>query len=357
MGEMARPRDTFILGRGDYRNRGEKVTPGVPALFPPLPKDVPANRLALAEWLFTPQHPLTARVAVNRLWQMNFGIGLVKTSEDFGSQGDQPIYRDLLDWMACEFRESWDVKAMMRTIVTSATYRQASRVSAELQEKDPENRLLARGPRFRLPAEMVRDNALAVSGLLEKRIGGASVFPYQPPGLWEELSRGETFTAQEYHESEGTDLYRRSMYTFWKRTVPPAALSTFDAPDREKCTSRRLITNTPLQALVLLNDPTYVEAARVLAQRAMAEAGAEPQARVRFLFRQATGRRPMPAETQLLLELERSRLEHYRKAAAEADKLIAIGASKPAKAAAPELAAWTVVASTILNLDETITRE
>ena len=294
---------------------------------------------------------------MNRYWQQYFGIGLVKTAEDFGSQGDAPVQRDLLDWLAVEFQKGWDVKAMQRLIVTSATYRQASAVSAELLERDPENRLLAHGPRFRLPAEMVRDNALAASRLLNREIGGQSVYPYQPPGLWEELSRGETFTAQEYHESEGRDLYRRSMYTFWKRTVPPAALTTFDAPDREKCTSRRLITNTPLQALVLLNDPTYVEASRVLAQRAMVEAGAEPQARVRFLFREATGRRLSPAELRVLLDLAQRRLEHYKKQPDLAAKLIAIGASKPANMEAAELAAWTMVASTIFNLDETITKE
>jgi hypothetical protein len=357
MAEMARPRDTFVLARGDYRNHGEKVTPAVPALLPPLPKDAPANRLGLAKWLFSPEHPLTARVAVNRYWQLYFGIGLVKTAEDFGSQGDVPVYRDLLDWLACEFRKTWDVKAMQRLIVTSATYRQASRVSAALLERDPENRLLARGPRFRLPAESVRDSALAVSGLLNRAIGGPSVFPYQPAGLWEELSRGETFTAQEYHESAGADLYRRSMYTFWKRTVPPAQLTTFDAPDREKCTSRRLITNTPLQALVLLNDPTYVEAARVLAQRAMREAGSDPRARAGWMFREVTGRRPTATETGTLVELGQRRLEHYRKDVAAAVKLISVGASPPAKLDASELAAWTMVASTILNLDETITKE
>src|SRR4051812_30703372 len=200
---------------------------------------------------------------------------------------------------------------MQRLIVTSATYRQASAVTPELLEKDPENRLLARGPRFRLPAEMIRDNALAASRLLSRTIGGPSVFPSQPAGLWEELSRGETFTAQEYHESQGRDLYRRSMYTFWKRTVPPAALATFDAPDREKCTSRRLTTNTPLQALVLLNDPTYLEAARVLAERAMQQAGSDPQARLRFVFREVTARRPTRAETALLLDLLQRRRDHY----------------------------------------------
>jgi hypothetical protein len=357
MAEMAKPRDTFILARGDYRNQTEKITAGVPALLPPLPKDAPVNRLGLAEWLFSPQHPLTARVAVNRYWQLYFGIGLVKTAEDFGSQGDAPVQRDLLDWLATEFQTHWDIKAMQRLIVTSATYRQSSQVAADLLEKDPENRLLARGPRFRLAAEMVRDNALTASRLLDKKIGGPSVFPYQPPGLWEELSRGETFTAQEYHESQGPDLYRRSMYTFWKRTVPPAALTTFDAPDREKCTSRRLITNTPLQALVLLNDPTYVEAARVLAQRTILEAGSDAQARVRWLFREATGRRPTQAEARVLLDLMQHRLDHYKQQPAEAAKLIVIGASKPGNVEATELAAWTMVASTILNLDETITKE
>jgi hypothetical protein len=356
MQEMAKPRETFILARGDYRNHGEKVTPGVPSLFPPMPKDAPPNRLGMAEWLFGPQHPLTARVAVNRYWQLYFGIGLVKTTEDFGSQGDVPAQRDLLDWLATEFQQHWDVKAMQRLIVTSATYRQSSQVTPETLEKDPENRLLSHGPRFRLPAEMVRDNALAASGLLNKSIGGPSVFPYQPAGLWEELSRGETFTAQEYHQSQGPDLYRRSMYTFWKRTVPPASLSTFDAPDREKCTSRRLVTNTPLQALVLLNDPTYVEAARVLAQRALVETR-DPQTRVRILFREATSRRPALAELRVLADLAARRLEHYKTNPQLAAKLIATGASKPGKAEPAELAAWTTVASTILNLDETITKQ
>ena len=309
------------------------------------------------EWLFSPQHPLTARVAVNRYWQLHFGAGLVKTTEDFGSQGDAPVQRDVLDWLATEFQSNWDVKALQRLIVTSATYRQSSHTSAELLEKDPENRLLARGPRFRLPAEMVRDNALAASGLLNRTIGGPSVFPYQPPGLWEELSRGETFTAQEYHESTGPDLYRRSMYTFWKRTVPPAALTTFDAPDREKCTSRRLITNTPLQALVLLNDPTYVEAARALAQRAILEAPGDASSRARFLFREATARRATPAELRVLLDLAQRELDHYKKDPAQAAKLISIGASKAGNVEAAELAAWTTVASTIFNLDETITKE
>ena len=357
MAEMARPRDTFILARGDYRNRGEKVTAGVPSLLPPLPENAPANRLGLAEWLFSPQHPLTARVAVNRFWQQSFGIGLVKTSEDFGSQGDVPVERDLLEWLATEFQKSWDVKAIERLIVTSATYRQSSRTTAELLEEDPENRLLARGPRFRLSAEMVRDNALAAAGLLNKAIGGPSVFPYQEPGLWEELARGGNYTAQEYHQSQGADLYRRSLYTFWKRTVPPPSLSIFDAPGREKCTSRRLITNTPLQALALMNDTTYVEAARVLAGRALRESRGGATARVRWIFREATSRWPNEAETRVLAALLGRRLEQYRQHPAEAAGLIAIGASAPERVEPAELAAWTIVASTILNLDETITKE
>ena len=232
------------------------------------------NRLGLAKWIVSPGNPLTARVAVNHFWQEYFGIGIVKTSEDFGSQGEPPSNPLLLDWLATEFvRTGWNVKAMQRLIVTSATYRQSSRVTPELAERDPENRLLARGPRFRLPAELIRDNALAVSGLLDNRIGGPSVYPYQPKGLWEEMAFGEGFTGQIYTESTGKDLYRRSMYTVWKRTVPPPALVTFDAPDREKCTARRSVTNTPLQALVLLNDPTYVEASRFLAARMMTQGG------------------------------------------------------------------------------------
>ena len=357
MAEMARPRETFVLGRGDYRNPGEKVTAGVPSLLPPLPEGAPANRLSLATWLFSPEHPLTARVAVNRYWQVYFGTALVKTTEDFGAQGDAPLQRDLLDWLATEFQKTWDVKALQRLIVTSATYRQSSQVSAALLERDPENRFLARGPRFRLAAEMIRDNALAASRLLNETTGGPSVFPYQPPGLWEELSRGFIYTAQEYHQSAGPALYRRSMYTFWKRSVPPAALATFDAPDREKCTARRLITNTPLQALVLLNDPTYVEAARVLAQRAFLEGPHDAQARVRWIFREGTARRPSPAETRALLDLLQRRLDHYKQSPADAAKLIASGASTPANIEAIELAAWTTLASTILNLDETITKE
>ena len=359
MMELGKPRDSFVLARGDYRNQTEKVLPGVPAVLPPLPTGAKANRLALAQWLVDANHPLTARVAVNRYWQMYFGLGLIKTVEDFGSQGEPPVNQELLDWLATEFvRSGWDVKALQRLILTSATYRQSSKVTPALHERDPENRLLARGPRFRLQAELVRDNALAVSGLLNDAIGGPSVFPYQPPGLWEEMAFGDGFSMQAYVQSHGPDLYRRSMYTFWKRTVPPATLSTFDAPDREKCVARRAVTNTPLQALVTLNDPTYVEAARVLATRVLREGGKEVGSRIAFAFRLATARRPSLQETKVLRELLTQQLALYRGNVAAAEKLLAVGESKPdEKLERAELAAWTVVASTILNLDETITKE
>ncbi len=358
MGELPKPRDTFILARGDYRNRGEKVDPNTPAVLPPLPKDAPRNRLTLAKWLVDAGNPLTARVAVNHFWQLYFGLGIVKTSEDFGSQGDPPSNQELLDWLATEFvRTKWDVKAMQRLIVTSATYRQSSKVTPELLERDPENRLLARGPRFRLPAEMIRDNALALSGLIDPRIGGPSVSPYQPKGLWEEMAFGGDFSAQKYEQSHGADLYRRSMYTFWKRTVPYPSLNTFDAPDREKCTARRGVTNTPLQALVLLNDPTYIEASRALAERVLRQTpGAEP-ARIRYAFRLATDRDPSPHESEILDGLYKKELSHYESDRAAAQKLLAVGESKPdPKADVAQLAAWTLVSSTILNMDEAITR-
>ncbi len=393
MDEMSQPRDTFVLARGDYRNKTEKVSAAVPAVLPPLPKDTKANRLGLAKWLVDPSHPLTARVAVNRFWQLFFGLGIVKTSEDFGAQGDPPVHAELLDWMAVEFmngaevrprprgqssesttlnsadkvakpaREGagappWDVKALHKLIVTSATYRQASKVTPELREKDPENRLLARGARFRLQAELIRDNALAVSGLLNDQIGGKSVYPYQPVDLWDELAFGDGFSAQKYAPSSGPDLYRRSMYTFWKRTVPPAAMNTFDAPDREKCVARRPVTNTPLQALITMNDPTYIEAARVLAQKALQTGGVEMNSRLTFAFRQATARKPTPEELSVLRNVYIQHLASYRKDVKAAEALLSIGESKAdAKLNKAELAAWTMVVSAILNLDETITKE
>jgi len=359
MAEMKKPRETFVLGRGQYDNPKDKVTANVPAFLPPMAPGLPMNLLGLAKWIVNPGNPLTARVAVNHFWQEYFGTGIVKTSEDFGSQGEVPSNPLLLDWLATEFvRTGWDVKPLQRLIVTSATYRQSSRVTPELAERDPENRLLARGPRFRLPAELIRDNALAASGLLDNRIGGPSVYPYQPKGLWEEMAFGSGFTGQTYTESTGRDLYRRSMYTIWKRTVPPAALVTFDAPDREKCTARRSVTNTPLQALVLLNDPTYVEAARFLAARMLTQGGKTATGRIDYAFRLTTGRIPDPQERAVLVEAAQEALADYRQHNSEATALLNVGASKSDPKLDPkELAAWTIVASIILNLDETITKE
>ena len=358
MSEMAKPRDTFVLKRGDYRLQADKVTPNTPIVLPALPAGAPRNRLTLAQWIVDPTNPLTARVAVNHFWQMYFGLGLVKTAEDFGSQGDPPSNQALLDWLATEFLQSkWDVKSMQRLIVTSAVYRQASKVTPELLERDPENRLLARGPRFRLPAEMIRDNALFVSGLINDKIGGPSVLPYQPKGLWEEMAFGGDFSAQTYEQSHGADLYRRSMYTFWKRTVPYPGLNTFDAPDREKCSARRTITNTPLQALLLMNDPTYLEASRAVAQRDLAEAPANEVERIRWAFRLVTDRDPSPKEAEILSKLYEKERTHYETHKGAAQKLLTIGESKPDTGFEPvELAAWTMVASTILNMDETVTK-
>jgi hypothetical protein len=359
MGELKKPRETFVLGRGDYRNQTEKVQPGVPAMLPPLPEGAPRTRLTLARWMVQPNHPLTSRVAVNRFWQMYFGVGLVKTQEDFGVQGEPPVNPELLDWLATEFvRSGWDVRAMQRLIVTSATYRQSSALTKTLAERDPENRLLARGPRFRLPAEMIRDTALYAAGLLNEAIGGPSVLPYQPAGLWEELAFGDGFSAQSYEQSHGADLYRRGMYTFWKRTVPPASLATFDAPDREKCAARRALTNTPLQALALLNDPTYVEAARNLGQRVLLEPRLDEGQRVTLAFRLAVAREPSRRESGVLRDLLRTQRGVFAADRQAARKLVSVGESKPdGRLDVSELAAWTIMASTILNLDETITKQ
>lgn len=360
MREMSKPRDTYLLERGQYDKHGEKVVAGTPASLPPLPKGAPVTRLDLARWLVDRSHPLTARVTVNRLWQTIFGTGIVETSDDFGSQGALPSHPELLDWLAVKFQEGWDVKAMIRMIVTSATYRQSAISSPELIARDPNNRLLARGVRHRLQAEFIRDQALAVSGLLDHRIGGQSVSPYQPAGLWEELASrldGQNWTAQTYEQSRGRDLYRRTMYTFWKRTSPPPTLVTFDAPDRETCTVRRSRTNTPLQALVLMNDPTYVEASRKLAERMMLEGGSTPEERIQFAFRLATARRPTDVEIQVLSDLFQAQRSAFRQDVAAASKLLGVGESRRnLDLDVPELAAWSMVASAILNLDETVTK-
>ncbi len=357
MQEMATPRDTFVLLRGAYDHPGQKVTPAVPAFLPPLPAGAPDNRLGLAEWLTSPNHPLTARVAVNRYWQAYFGTGLVKTAEDFGSQGEAPSHPELLDWLATEFvRTGWDIKAMQRLIVTSATYRQQSQAPAALRERDPENRLLARGPRLRLTAEMIRDQALAVSGLLNDKMGGPPVKPYQPDGLWEQLS---AFPGRKlFVRSKGPDLWRRSVYTYWKRTVPPPSMTVFDAPTREFCVIRRPLSSTPLQALALLNDETYIEAARKMAEHMMKEGGPSVAARLGYGFRLATARAPSAAEEAVLEAGLNRRLTQYRGDRAAAEKLLSAGeAPRDASLDTAELAAYTTAASVILNLDEVITRQ
>ena len=359
MQELPQPRDTFMLGRGDYRNRGEKVTPGTPAWLPAFPPDAPRNRLGLARWIVGRDHPLTGRVAVNHYWQSYFGNGLVHTAEDFGLQGKLPTHPGLLDWLAREFIDSgWDIKALQKKIVMSATYRQRSNLDPERGNNDPENRLLSRGPRHRLQAETVRDNALFSSGLLADQVGGPSVFPYQPEGLWKEMAYGDMFTAQVYRLGTGADLYRRSMYTFWKRTIPPPSLGVFDAPDREKCIARRSRTNTPLQALVLMNDPTYVEASRSLAERMLRHGGDNGSRRVRFAFERVLARPPSTLETKVLEDLASEQERKFTGSPEQARELLQVGASSVAEGIdEPELAAWTVVASSILNLDEAISKE
>ncbi|PYL00216.1 MAG: hypothetical protein DME19_05800, partial [Verrucomicrobia bacterium] len=353
--EADKPRDTFLLMRGEYDRKGEKVEPGVPAILPPWPKDAPRNRLGLAKWLVDPAHPLTARVNVNRFWQQCFGVGIVKTVEDFGVQGERPSHPELLDWLATEFIGSgWDVKHLQRLIVTSATYRQSSRVTPELLAKDPENRLLARGPRFRVDAEEVRDTALFVSGLLVEKEGGHSSKPWQPSGLWEAVSYNNS---QKYVPDIGEAQYRRSLYIYWKRQSPPPNMLIFDAPTREYCVVRRPRTNTPLQALTLLNDPQFVEASRAFAQRIMTEAADDPQKRIIYAFRLATARTPGADEIKVLLDVYQQQLAEYRKDKSAAEKLLGVGGFK----ARPdldnsELAAWTAIASMILNLDETVTK-
>jgi hypothetical protein len=350
----ATPRPTHVLVKGAYDKPAEEVHAGVPAVLNPLPKSAKNNRLSLARWLFDPANPLTARVTVNRYWQRFFGVGIVKTVEDFGVQGERPVNPELLDWLAVQFRDSgWDVKAMHRLIVTSSTYRQSSKVSPELQERDPENRLLARGPRGRLPSPVIRDQALAAAGLLVEKLGGPPVKPYQPPGIWEEA----TFGIIKYQQDHGDSLYRRSLYTFWRRIVGPAEF--FDCPSRSESNVRPSRTNTPLHALTTLNDTTYVEAARALAQRVMTADGADtPQARLALAYRFVLARKPEPKEQAILLAaLERLKQEYGADPTA-AKKLLSVGEStRDPKLDPVEHAAYTTVCLEILNLDEALTKE
>ena len=359
MQEMDQPRGTFVLTRGEYEQIGEPVSPDVPRSLPSWPSGLPRNRLGLAKWLMDPSHPLTARVTMNRFWQHFFGTGLVPTAEDFGTQGQLPSHPLLLDCLAKDFqRGDWNVKRMLKVIVSSATYRQLSTVSPQLLARDPNNRLLARGPRVRLPAETIRDQALAISGLLVQRIGGPSVKPYQPPGLWQEVAYGGSYTAQKYEQDRGANLYRRSLYTFWKRAVPPPSLATFDAPSREICTVSRSRTNTPLQALVLLNDPTYVEASRVLAQHVLSAGGETPTDRIRFAFRCATSRVPGHDELTILVKGLTRHLEQFAADPDGARKLVTVGETPvDDRLNVVELAAYNTISSLLLNLDECIVKQ
>ena len=356
--EREKPRPAYILRRGQYDQRGEQVHRNTPAFLPPMAANLPRNRLGLAQWLVSAENPLTARVAANRFWAQCFGTGLVKTAENFGSQGEVPSHPKLLDWLALELvNHDWDVKAFMRSIVLSSTYRQSSRVSPELLARDPGNRLLARGPRYRLDAEMLRDQALEVSGLLVNRLGGPSVKPPQPAGLWHSVGYSGSNTVRFVADKTPEKIHRRTLYTFIKRTSPPPEMSTFDGPDRESCSVRRERTNTPLQALLMLNDPQYVEAAVALAQRAMHASGGNSTLCINTMLRLGTGHRNNPKATAELLALYRDVHAHFQDHEKEAAALVPIG-TIPADTSLDRRAwaAWSLVANLVLNLDEVVTK-
>lgn len=360
MADLAKPRESFVMLRGAYDKPGEKVQRTVPAFLPPLPerpKDRDYNRLDLANWLVSGQHPLTARVAVNRFWQQFFGTGIVRTSADFGSQGEPPVHPKLLDWLAVDFVEhGWDVRRLVRQIVTSHAYRQSAKVTPESLRIDPDNRLLSRAPRLRLDAEVLRDQALFVSGLLVPDVGGKPVKPYQPPDIWEPVAFGGSNT-RFYKQDTGDALYRRSLYTFLKRTAPPPFMSTFDAPNREQSCSRRERSNTPMQALQLMNDVQHVEAARHFATRMLRLKTQETAARISWAWVVATSRPPSATELAVATQLLEDCRKRYSSEAQSAASLVQYGASEPPKdLSADELAAWTMVASLILNLDETVNK-
>ena len=353
MVELDKPRSMHMLTRGNFLSKGEKVEPATPAVLHPFRADAPTNRLGLAQWLVDTNNPLTARVMMNRFWEQYFGRGIVETAEDFGLQGEKPAHPELLDWLATEFmRQAWSMKAMHKLIVMSATYRQSSRATPDLLQRDPYNRLYARGPRTRLDAETLRDQALAIGGLLSKKLGGVSVFPPQPEGLWQVVYSGD-----KWQTSKGDDKYRRALYTFWRRTMPHPAMTTFDAPSREFCVVKRTRSNTPLQALLLLNDPAYVECAQALARRVLHEAPPSLEARIAHAFRLCVSRGPQPHEVQRLAQLYQQQLSRYKEDRAGAEKMATseVGPA-PEGMDVQELAAWTVVANVLLNLDETITK-
>jgi mono/diheme cytochrome c family protein len=348
-------RQTHVMIKGNFLVTADEVGPGVPAFFGSLPKNAPPDRLAMARWLVDRDNPLTARVAVNRIWSQLFGQGLVETEEDFGTQGKAPSHPQLLDWLAVSFMDhGWDSKWLIRVLVTSDTYRQSARVTPEALRKDPGNRLWARAPRFRLEAEMVRDQALALSGLLSEKLKGPSVFPPQPGGLWRAAFNGRD---RAWTTSPGEDRYRRGLYTFWRRTIPYPSMTTFDAPSREICSVRRIRTNTPLQAFVTLNDPVYVEAAQALARRIVHEGGASPEERCRYALKLCLVSAPQPQQVDELVSLLLAERKHYREDAQAAHALATEPLGKlPAGLDEPELAAWTVVANVLLNLDGVLTK-
>ncbi|MEO5803045.1 MAG: PSD1 and planctomycete cytochrome C domain-containing protein [Verrucomicrobiota bacterium] len=354
MAERTEPRETFILAVGSYEKPGEKVAPGVPASLNSFSKNVPTNRLEFAKWIVDPGNPLIARVTVNRYWQQFFGVGLVKTSEDFGQQGEWPVHKDLLDWLATEFvRSGWNVKAMHKLIMMSATYQQSSQSTPELNERDPENRLFARGARFRLPSAILRDQALAISGLLKEKIGGPPVKPYQPPGIWEDMSLGKV----SYKQDTGENIYRRSLYIFWKRTIGPTMF--FDTSARQVCTVRLPRTNTPLHSLLTLNETGHVEAARALAERVMLESeSTKPEEKIKHAFRLATARSPKAEELNILKTGFARLISEFKNDKEAATQLVSVG-DKPRdpKLDVVELAAYTGVANLILNLDEVLNKE
>jgi hypothetical protein len=360
MADLPKARESFVMVRGQYDNPGEKVSRGVPAFLPDLPsrpKERDYNRLDLANWLVREDHPLTSRVIVNRIWQQFFGTGLVKTSSDFGTQGDLPSHPELLDWLAVQFmEEKWDFRVFIKRILTSRTYQQSSKVSPSLLKKDPDNRFLARGPRYRLDAEIVRDQALHLSGLLVGKVGGRGVMPYQPPNIWEPVGFGNSNTRY-YKQGTGDDLYRRSLYTFYKRTAPAPFMSTFDAPNREQSCSGRGKSNTPMQALQLLNDIQHVEAARNFAEKIIKKGGNQDQAKISWAWRTATSRKPNQEEIEIVNDVLNQNRKRYSEDQEAAENLIGFGESEPdANIQPPELASWTLTANMILNLDEVVNK-
>ena len=357
MREREQAAEAYVLFRGEYDKRKDKVEPNTPAALPPMPSELPHNRLGFAKWLLLPEHPLTARVTVNRFWQEIFGVGIVRTTGDLGVSGELPSHPELLDWLAVDFRESgWDVKRFYKQLVTSAAYRQAATATPAALAKDPSNLLISRGPRFRMDAEMVRDYALAASGLLVEKIGGPSVKPYQPDGIWEAVAMPESNT-RNYKRDTGEGLYRRSLYTFWKRAAPPASMEIFNAHSRETCTVRRERSNTPLQALATLNDPQFVEAARNLAQRALTQSSPTEESRLDFMARTLLSRPLQHEEGKLTSQVLHDLLTHYQAAPKEAEALITVGDSKhDTSLDKSTLAAYTMVANQLMNLDEVLTK-